>query len=239
LTDTITIAELGFQGFGDTGESTCFNLYDIVDWVTGSSKPVVSESSSSKMKGREKVVESKSNLGFSSMFQMLSSVQDDVSKSEDEKEDESMYGVKSVCSAMSYTGDSSSDASISAGSTHPPSVPPSANALKVLRGYYDAFNNHNIPAAVAYLANDIQVTFPDPKKNWSSAAAAYDRYTTMFRKSPHLKGKFSLLDVSHDHKRTIITVYCHFTCSPSGVNTVREMVYIMEDDLIQIINNKY
>ena len=92
------------------------------------------------------------------MFQMLSSVQDDVSKSEDEKEDESMYGVKSVCSAMSYTGDSSSDASISAGSTHPPSVPPSANALKVLRGYYDAFNNHNIPAAVAYLANDIQVT---------------------------------------------------------------------------------
>jgi SnoaL-like domain len=211
--------------------------------MTGNTKPAgsaASDSSSSKSKGKAKAAEAKSNIGFSSMFQMQSSVQDDVSKSDDDKEDESVYGVKSVCSAsaMSYTGDSSSDASMG-GSTQPSSVPPSATALKVLRGYYDAFNNHNIPAAVAYLANDIQVTFPDPKKNWSSAAAAYDRYTTMFRKSPHLKGKFSLLDVSHEHKRTAITVYCHFTCAPSGVNTVREMVYIMEDDLIQIINNKY
>ena len=158
---------------------------------------------------------------------------------DDDKEDESAYGAKSVSSAQSYTGDSTSDDSASGGSAQPALLSPSANALKILREYYDAFNNHNIPAAVAYLANDIQVTFPDPKKNWSSAAAAYDRYTTMFRKSPHLKGKFSLLDVSHDQKKIIITVYCHFTCSPSGVNTVREMVYIMENDLIQIINNKY
>lgn len=210
--------------------------------MTGNTKPAVaagSDKNGLKSRGRERAVESKGNLGFSSLFQMQGSPQDDVSRSQDDKEDESVCGVKSVCSAVSYTGDSSSDASVSVGSTQPSSVPPSAKALKVLRGYYDAFNDHNIPDAVAYLARDIQVTFPDSKKNWSSAEAAYERYTTMFRKSPHLKGKFSLLDVSYDQKKTAITVYCHFTCAPSGVNTVREMVYIMEDDLIQIINNKY
>ena len=120
-----------------------------------------------------------------------------------------------------------------------PNNPITSKALKILKCYYDAFNDHNIPEAVGYLASDIKVTFPDAKKNWSSAAAAYDRYTTMFRKSPHLKGKFSLLDVTQQKTKTIITVYCHFTCIPSGVNTVREMAYIIENDIIQIINNKY
>ena len=46
----------------------------------------------------------------------------------------------------------------------------SADAMKVLRGYYDAFNKHDILAAVAFLAVDVKVKFPDSKKNWSSAA---------------------------------------------------------------------
>ena len=61
----------------------------------------------------------------------------------------------------------------------------------------------------------------------------------MFRKSPSLKGKFSLLDVVHEQSRTTIAVYCHFTCSISGVDTVREMVYIIENGRISVIDNKY
>ena len=49
----------------------------------------------------------------------------------------------------------------------------SADAMKVLRGYYDAFNKHDILAAVAFLAIDVKVKFPDSKKNWSSAAGEY------------------------------------------------------------------
>ena len=220
----------------------------MLNWVVGNGPPAVTDTDQS-----ETVTKNKSNgtgTGFSYLFQHQNSPRDDVRKSEDniekdeKDENDSEQGVKSVSSAVSYTGDSSSDVSANAsisvsaiqGSS---SAVPSANALKVLRGYYEAFNNHNIPAAVGYLAGDISVTFPDPKKNWSSSAAAFDRYTTMFRKSPHLKGKFSLLDISNENGRTNITVYCHFTCSPSGVNTVREMVYIIENDVIQIIHNKY
>jgi hypothetical protein len=48
--------------------------------------------------------------------------------------------------------------------------------MKVLRSYYEAFNNHDIPAAVAYLSTDVQVKFPDSTKNWVSSSAAYDRF---------------------------------------------------------------
>ena len=219
LDATIAVPELGFQGCADSGESSCFNFYDMLNWVVG-----YGPSSSSVADADQQ-----------------NSPRDDVRKSDDDNENDSMLGVKSVSSAITYNGDSSSEASASVSVTalNNGSVLPSANALKVLRGYYEAFNNHNIPAAVGYLAKDISVTFPDSKKNWSSSAAAFDRYTTMFRKSPHLKGKFSLLDISNENNRTSVTVYCHFTCSPSGVNTVREMVYIIENDLIQIIHNKY
>ena len=218
LDATATIPELGFQGCADSGESSCFNFYDMLNWVVGYSPSAVVD------------------------VDQQNSPRDDVRRSDDDNENDSMLGAKSVGSAITYNGDSSSEvsASVSVSALHgSSSVLPSANALKVLRGYYEAFNNHNIPAAVGYLAKDISVTFPDSKKNWSSSAAAFDRYTTMFRKSPHLKGKFSLLDISNENNRTSVTVYCHFTCSPSGVNTVREMVYIIENDLIQIIHNKY
>ena len=52
----------------------------------------------------------------------------------------------------------------------------SADAMKVLRGYYDAFNKHDILAAVAFLAVDVKVKFPDSKKNWSSAAGMITHY---------------------------------------------------------------
>jgi ketosteroid isomerase-like protein len=115
----------------------------------------------------------------------------------------------------------------------------SNEAMKVLRGYYDAFNKHDIAGAVGYLAEDVKVRFPDETKNWATAEAANDRYATMFRKSPNLKGKFSLLDIVHEGAKTTITVYCHFTCSISGVDTVREMVYVIQGQKICIIDNKY
>ena len=154
-----------------------------------------------------------------------------------------MSTIRSTCS----DGDSissSDDSKYSIPPTLPlPSMSPrtalSSNAMKILRLYYSAFNDHDIREAVGYLGNNIQVTFPDIKKNWSTSIIAYDRYTIMFRKSPELKGKFSLLDLVHEKEETIITVYCHFTCSISGVNTVREMVYVIKDDLIQMIHNKY
>jgi predicted ester cyclase len=135
----------------------------------------------------------------------------------------------------------------SSGASGAAAAPPAASnkktnsneAMKVLRGYYDSFNKHEIAAAVGFLASDVKVRFPDETKNWATAEAAYDRYATMFRKSPNLKGKFSLLDIVHEGARTTITVYCHFTCSVSGVDTVREMVYIIQDRRIQIIDNKY
>lgn len=237
--------EVGFQGCADSGsESSCFNFYDMLNWVAGYGPSSVVDADQGAT-AKDKL---NGSTGLSSLFQQ-NSPRDDVRKSDGDNETDSMAGAKSVGGAISYTGESSSEVSatvsVSASSQgqgqghSSSSVIPSASALKVLRGYYEAFNNHNIPAAVGYLAKDISVTFPDSKKNWSSSSAAFDRYTTMFRKSPHLKGKFSLLDISNENSRTSVTVYCHFTCSPSGVNTVREMVYVIENDLIQIIHNKY
>lgn len=237
------MAELGFQGFGDTCESTCFSLYDIFNWVVGTAQKKVTSRDTYTLKDDISILHSPGgkSSSASSALQQQCSLQDETSYKEDERDQNSVFGGRSTCSAVSYEGDSGSEVSVTPSSVaiSPYRRNSSADAMKVLRGYYDAFNDHDITAAVGYLAYDIQVTFPDPKKNWSTSATAYDRYTTMFRKSPHLKGKFSLLDVVHHRERTTITVYCHFTCSPSGVNTVREMVYVVENDLIQAINNKY
>ena len=291
------MTELGFQGLGDSCESTCFNLYDMLNWVIGSNQKKVTSSlgdsytlkddiviqdlktkrNSSSTRGRSK---SNSTLPVGPMgsgmgtgtgsgsrtnsmltYQQQSSLQDETSngdsiddkRKEKEKEKErgrekdlnkdAMSTIRSTCS----DGDSissSDDSKYSIPPTLPlPSMSPrtalSSNAMKILRLYYSAFNDHDIREAVGYLGNNIQVTFPDIKKNWSTSIIAYDRYTIMFRKSPELKGKFSLLDLVHEKEETIITVYCHFTCSISGVNTVREMVYVIKDDLIQMIHNKY
>lgn len=34
-TSFVLTAELGFQGFGDTCESTCFNIFGFFDWMVG------------------------------------------------------------------------------------------------------------------------------------------------------------------------------------------------------------
>ena len=214
---------MGFQKYGDNSESSCFSINDFLNWMIGipnSDPPSRLESCILKNSNKMNINENNSSISSITLH--------DENKIGNE---ESAIGIRNVNSV---------DDNLSS-STVPviPTNPITAGALRILKCYYDAFNDHNIPAAVGYLASDIKVTFPDPKKNWSSAAAAYDRYTTMFRKSPHLKGKFSLLDVTQQKTKTIITVYCHFTCIPSGVNTVREMAYIIENDIIQIINNKY
>ena len=161
----------------------------------------------------------------------------------------SSRGAKSTVSAVSDDEDDDeddtdvNDTSLLPQHQLPPVLSPrsilSSEAMKLLRSYYVAFNNHDVSKTVGFLALDVKVTFPDTNKNWTSASTAYDRYTTMFRKSPGLNGKFSLLDLVHEKGGVAITVYCHFTCSASNVNTVREMVYLIKNDLIQAINNKY
>ena len=222
FTDSANISEVGFQKYGDNSESSCFSINDFLNWMVGvpTGEPP-NRLDSCLLKNSNKLTLNENNS--------ITSPQSDGSVGREEIS----IGIRNV---------SSVDENLATSTSTTPVIPPNpatAGALRVLKCYYDAFNDHNIPAAVGYLASDIRVTFPDPKKNWSSAAAAYDRYTTMFRKSPHLKGKFSLLDVTQQKSKTIITVYCHFTCIPSGVNTVREMAYIIENDIIQIINNKY
>ena len=160
----------------------------------------------------------------------------------------SSRGAKSTVSAVSDDDDDEDDIDVNDTSLLPQHQLPtvlsprsilSSEAMKLLRSYYVAFNDHDVSKTVGFLALDVKVIFPDVNKNWASASTAYDRYTTMFRKSPRLNGKFSLLDLVHEKGGVAITVYCHFTCSASNVNTVREMVYLINNDLIQAINNKY
>jgi hypothetical protein len=231
--ESVSINELGIQEFGITCESTCFSLYDVVTWVVGTSQSTVTILSDSF------TIKSESSDSSSKILEVTPEVSEN---SERSSRSGTGFGGGRALSAVSYGGDDSSEVSSSSSSNSHVSEYPvtsSSNAMRVLRGYYEAFNNHDIPAAVGFLSTDVKVKFPDPLKNWSQSSAAYDRYTTMFRKSPHLRGKFSLLDVVHERSRTTITVYCHFTCSLSGVDTVREMVYIIQDELICIIDNKY
>ena len=203
--------------------------------------------------------------GVLTAFQQQCSLQDETSSNEscgdrdrdrDRNEENDRFskassrGANSTCSAVSYddNDDDNDDDDIIDNSSlpqhcKPPLLSPrsvlSSDAMKLLRSYYVAFNNHNVSKTVGYLALDVKVTFSDVNKNWASASTAYDRYTTMFRKSPGLSGKFSLIDLIHEKGGVMITVYCHFTCAASKVNTVREMVYVIKNDLIQAINNKY
>ena len=197
--------------------------------------------------------------GVLTAFQQQCSLQDETSSNEscrdrDRNEENDRFskalsrGANSTCSAVSYDDDDDDDDDIIDNSSlpqhcKPPLLSPrsvlSSDAMKLLRSYYVAFNNHNVSKTVGYLALDVKVTFSDVNKNWASASTAYDRYTTMFRKSPGLNGKFSLIDLIHEKGGVMITVYCHFTCAASKVNTVREMVYVIKNDLIQAINNKY
>jgi len=301
--ENISIAELGFQGFGDTCESTCFNIFGFFDWmvgnkVTGSTKTTMPDNitvngaashgqkgaSSSATAAAAAAATSAASAGGGGFGDdetaagaagakspggqfvlpgqntgpsVLAPLQGTAaagdggpsssSSSSSARPREYSASVASAASSSATTNyEGMSTVTMQSSSTRAgPAVvatgasASSADAMKVLRGYYDAFNKHDILAAVAYLAPDVKVKFPDSKKNWSSSAAAFDRYTTMFRKSPSLKGKFSLLDVVHESSRTTIAVYCHFTCNVSGVDTVREMVYVVEGHRITIIDNKY
>ena len=233
---------MGFQKYGDNSESSCFSINDFLNWMIGiPNNDPPSRLESCIMKNSNKMIINENNtitlstLPTQQQQQQQQQQQLNGNNNTTMINEEIAIGIRNVSSVDANLSASPSPSPV----TVIPNNPITSKALKILKCYYDAFNDHNIPEAVGYLASDIKVTFPDAKKNWSSAAAAYDRYTTMFRKSPHLKGKFSLLDVTQQKTKTIITVYCHFTCIPSGVNTVREMAYIIENDIIQIINNKY
>ena len=225
---------MGFQKYGDNSESSCFSINDFLNWMIGiPNNDPPSRLESCILKNSNKMNINENNTITLSTPTTQQKQQQNGNNNTTTINEEIAIGIRNVSSVDADLSSSPSPVTVI------PNNPITSKALKILKCYYDAFNDHNIPEAVGYLASDIKVTFPDAKKNWSSAAAAYDRYTTMFRKSPHLKGKFSLLDVTQQKTKTIITVYCHFTCIPSGVNTVREMAYIIENDIIQIINNKY
>ena len=222
---------MGFQKYGDNSESSCFSINDFLNWMIG----IPNNDPPSRLESCILKNSNKMNINENNTIQLSTPTTQQQQNGNNTTilNEEIAIGIRNVNSIDADMSSSPSPVTVI------PNNPITSKALKILKCYYDAFNDHNIPEAVGYLASDIKVTFPDAKKNWSSAAAAYDRYTTMFRKSPHLKGKFSLLDVTQQKTKTIITVYCHFTCIPSGVNTVREMAYIIENDIIQIINNKY
>ena len=222
---------MGFQKYGDNSESSCFSINDFLNWMIG----IPNNDPPSRLESCVLKNSNKMNINENNSIQLSTPTTQQQQNGNNTTilNEEIAIGIRNVDSIDADMSSSPSPVTVI------PNNPITSKALKILKCYYDAFNDHNIPEAVGYLASDIKVTFPDAKKNWSSAAAAYDRYTTMFRKSPHLKGKFSLLDVTQQKTKTIITVYCHFTCIPSGVNTVREMAYIIENDIIQIINNKY
>ena len=178
--ENISMAELGFQSIGDTCESTCFSLYDIVAWVLGAPQKIGNAIGDSyQLKDNISIKDGKEGPSY----QHQSSLQDELAGSyKDEETEPGGTAARSTCSGDSSEGDYSSETSSmyptpikSPRAASSSSSPSSSDAMKVLRGYYEAFNNHDIPAAVGFLAHDIQVTFPDSKKNWASSSTAFER----------------------------------------------------------------
>ena len=69
-----------------------------------------------------------------------------------------------------------------------------ASAQKVVQAYYEAINAHDPDAMVQCCAEDIEVTFPEAKRNWKSRATAHEKFRSMFKNLPGFAAKWKFED---------------------------------------------
>ena len=69
-----------------------------------------------------------------------------------------------------------------------------ASAQNVVQAYYEAINTHDPDAMVQCCAEDIEVTFPEAKRNWKSRATAHEKFRSMFKNLPGFAAKWKFED---------------------------------------------
>lgn len=69
-------------------------------------------------------------------------------------------------------------------------------AVEQLARYYEAMNRHDVDAAIAFLAPDVEVTFPEAERNWRTTAVAHGKFAGMFERMPGFRGEFTVKAVT-------------------------------------------
>lgn len=118
------------------------------------------------------------------------------------------------------------------------------DAFDVLDKYFLCMSSHDVDKIVDCLDADVLVRYPDepdkPSKSWAGHSKARSRYGKMFRRSPGFKGTYKALATETEGVYATILAEARFICEESGLNVVREILYVIstEKNRIFIIDHK-
>jgi len=101
-------------------------------------------------------------------------------------------------------------------------------AITILSNYYCAMNSHNVELALSFLDDEVQVSFPENDRNWSSLLTAKEKFSGMFTRMPTFRGEFEVLNSGAiEGESVVINVKCKFSCVATGMDSTRCMRYLV------------
>eukprot|EP00927_Polykrikos_kofoidii_P050871 TRINITY_DN44720_c0_g1_i1.p1 TRINITY_DN44720_c0_g1~~TRINITY_DN44720_c0_g1_i1.p1 ORF type:complete len:113 (+),score=19.47 TRINITY_DN44720_c0_g1_i1:113-451(+) len=104
---------------------------------------------------------------------------------------------------------------------------------KIVSAYYDAMTAHDPAGMAAACCDDIEVTFPDSSRNWSSVATASQKFSGMFEALPNFAAQWDFDENESSPGRSV--VLANFTAD--NYDQRRKMVYTLRDGKIARIDH--
>jgi pimeloyl-ACP methyl ester carboxylesterase len=125
------------------------------------------------------------------------------------------------------------------GKKKPSEDPAIKEAVTLLDAYFAALSAHDVDSTVKCLDNEVLVRYPEEpdkaNKSWSGHSKARSRYTKMFQRSPNFEGSFKALATESEGSYATILASAKFECSVSGLNVIRDILYVISADTKKII----
>lgn len=112
-------------------------------------------------------------------------------------------------------------------------------AFQVLDDYFASMSSHDIDLIIGCLDADVLVRYPEdpdkPSKSWAGHTKARSRYGKMFRRSPAFTGTYKAVRTETEGEYATILTSATFNCDASGLNVVRDILYVVSTRAKKII----